>query len=284
MLDLTTVQEGVLNIVFRIADDKGFLLIDLKDLQAMLVYSVDRSSEFSSRYGNISKSSVGAIQRQLLVLEAQGGNHFWGEPILELPDIIRTQIDGWGFINILAADKLMSHSRFYSTFLLWLMSKLFEQLPEIGDPEKLRLIFFFDEAHLLFNNASKALIEKIEQVVRLIRSKGVEIYFISQNPLDIPETVLAQLGNHIQHALCAYTPREVKAVKSAASTFRANPQFDTMEAIGQLAIGEALVSTLERKAVTSIVQRILIRPPHSQIGPIMQNERERLIASSPILG
>lgn len=284
LMDLTPAQEGVLNIAFRIADEEGLLLLDLKDLQSMLAHVADRAAELSTRYGNISKPSVGAIQRQLLVLEEQGGKHFFGEPALKLNDIMRTTTDGRGQVNVLAADKLMSNPRLYSTFLLWLMSELFEQLPEIGDPEKPRLVFFFDEAHLLFNNAPKALIERIEQVVRLIRSKGVGVYFISQNPLDVPESVLAQLGNRIQHALRAYTPRETAAVKAAASTFRANPDFDTMEAIGQLATGEALVSTLEEKGVPSVVQRTTIRPPVSQIGPITAQERQQLIATSPVSG
>ncbi|MCZ2328491.1 helicase HerA-like domain-containing protein [Bartonella sp. F02] len=284
MLDLTPAQEGVLNIAFSIADEEKRLLIDLKDLKAMLMYAADHASEFSTRYGNISRSSVGAIQRQLLILETQGGSHFFGEPALQLRDLMRTQIDGRGFVNVLAADKIMSYPRLYSTFLFWLMSKLFEQLPEIDDPDKLRLAFFFDEAHFLFNNASKSFIEKIEQTVRLIRSKGVGIYFISQSPLDIPEAILAQLGNRIQHALRAYTPREIAAVKTIASTFRANSQFDTMEAIGQLSTGEALVSTLEKKAVPSVVQRTIIRPPWSQIGSITFDERKELIASSPVFG
>lgn len=284
LMDLTPAQEGVLNIAFRVADEEGLLLLDLKDLQAMLTHVADSASELSSRYGNISKPSVGTIQRQLLVFEQQGGEHFFGEPALKLDDIMRTTNDGRGIVSVLAADKLMSNPKLYSTFLLWLMSELFEQLPEIGDPEKPRLVFFFDEAHLLFDNAPKALIERIEQVVRLIRSKGVGIYFISQNPLDVPDTVLAQLSNRIQHALRAYTPRETAAVKAAASTFRTNPDFDTMEAIGQLATGEALVSTLEDKGVPSIVQKTTIRPPVSQIGAITAQERDHLIKTSSLYG
>lgn len=284
LMDLTQAQEGVLNIAFRVADDEGLLLLDLKDLQAMLNHVGEKAAELSTRYGNISKSSVGSIQRQLLVFEEQGGEHFFGEPSLKLEDIMRTTSDGRGFVSVLAADKLMTNPRLYSTFLLWLMSELFEQLPEVGDPEKPRLVFFFDEAHLLFDNAPKALIERIEQVVRLIRSKGVGIYFISQNPLDVPESVLSQLGNRIQHALRVYTPREIAAVKAAASTFRANPDFDTMKAISDLGTGEALVSTLEDKGVPSIVERTTIRPPSSQIGPITTEERQNLIKTSPVSG
>ncbi|MBI0003140.1 DUF853 family protein [Bartonella sp. M0177] len=284
LMDLTQAQEGVLNIAFRVADDEGLLLLDLKDLQAMLNHVGEKAAELSTRYGNISKSSVGSIQRQLLVFEEQGGEHFFGEPSLKLEDIMRTTTDGRGFVSVLAADKLMSNPRLYSTFLLWLMSELFEQLPEVGDPEKPRLVFFFDEAHLLFDNAPKALIERIEQVVRLIRSKGVGIYFISQNPLDVPESVLSQLGNRIQHALRVYTPREIAAVKAAASTFRANPDFDTMKAISDLGTGEALVSTLEDKGVPSIVERTTIRPPSSQIGPITAEERQNFIKTSPVSG
>lgn len=284
LMDLTQAQEGVLNIAFRVADDEGMLLLDLKDLQAMLNHIGEKASELSSRYGNISKPSVGTIQRQLLIFEEQGGEHFFGEPALQLEDIMRTTTDGRGYVSVLAADKLMSNPRLYSTFLLWSMSELFEQLPEVGDPEKPRLVFFFDEAHLLFDNAPKALVERIEQVVRLIRSKGVGIYFISQNPLDVPDTILAQLGNRIQHALRAYTPREMAAVKAAASTFRANPDFDTMQAISQLATGEALVSTLEDKGVPSMVEKTTIRPPSSQIGPISSEERRALILSSPVSG
>lgn len=282
LMNLTQAQEGVLNIAFRLADEEGLLLLDLKDLQSMLAHVGEQAATLSNRYGNVSKASVGAIQRELLVLETQGGDKFFGEPALKLSDIMRTNVDGRGVVSVLAADKLMSNPRLYSTFLLWLMSELFEQLPEIGDPEKPRLVFFFDEAHLLFDNAPKALVDRIEQVVRLIRSKGVGIYFISQNPMDIPDSVLAQLGNRIQHALRAYTPRETTAVKTAASTFRPNPEFDTQAAITQLSTGEALVSTLEEKGVPSIVQRTTIRPPVSQIGPITDDERRKIITMSPV--
>src|SRR5690606_20935368 len=229
LMDLTDAQEGVLNIAFRIADEEGLLLLDLKDLQALLAYVADNASQFSTRYGNITEPSVGAIQRSLLVLESQGGDKFFGEPALHISDLMRTTRDGRGYVNVLAADKLMMKPKLYGTFLLWLLSELFEELPEVGDPEKPRLVFFFDEAHLLFDEAPKALLERIEQVVRLIRSKGVGVYFVTQNPLDVPETVLAQLGNRVQHALRAYTPREQKAVKVAADTFRANPAFSSFE-------------------------------------------------------
>jgi len=284
LMNLTAAQEGVLNIAFRVADEQGLLLLDLKDMQAMLSYVGEHAGELSTRYGNVSKASVGTIQRELLVLDGQGGIKFFGEPALELSDLMRTANDGRGMISVLAANRLMNSPRLYSTFLLWLMSELFEQLPEIGDPDKPRLVFFFDEAHLLFDSAPKALVERIEQVVRLIRSKGVGIYFISQNPLDVPETVLAQLGNRIQHALRVYTPREIAAIKAAAGTFRANPDFDTEKAIVNLATGEALVSTLQEKGVPSVVQRTTIRPPVSQIGPLSPEEHARIIATSPVAG
>ena len=268
LMNLTEAQEGIINIAFRIADEEGLLLLDLKDLQSLLANIADRADEISARYGNVTKPSVGAIQRSLLVLEQQGGANFFGEPALKIADIMRTTRDGRGAINVLAADKLMMNPRLYSTFLLWLMSELFEELPEVGDPDKPKLVFFFDEAHLLFNEAPKALIDRVEQVVRLIRSKGVGVYFVTQNPLDVPETVLAQLGNRVQHALRAYTPREQKAVRTAADTFRPNPDFDCAKAITQLGTGEALVSTLEDKGVPSMVQRTLIRPPSSRLGPI----------------
>ncbi|MEL6750891.1 MAG: helicase HerA-like domain-containing protein, partial [Pseudomonadota bacterium] len=242
LMDLTDAQEGVLNIAFRVADDEGLALLDLKDLQSMLVYVAENSKALSARLGNVSKQSVAAIQRSLLVLEEQGGDHFFGEPALEIADIMRTTRDGRGMINVLAADKLMMSPRLYATFLLWLLSELFEELPEIGDPDKPRLVFFFDEAHLLFDDAPKILVERVEQVVKLIRSKGVGVYFVTQNPLDVPDGVLAQLGNRVQHALRAYTPREQKAVKTAAETFRPNPDFDAREVIGNLGVGEALVS------------------------------------------
>jgi uncharacterized protein len=284
LMNLSEAQEGVMNIAFRIADEEGLLLLDLKDLQALLANIAERADEIGARYGNVTKQSVGAIQRSLLVLESQGATNFFGEPALQLPDLMRTTRDGRGVISVLAADKLMMNPRLYATFLLWLLSELFEQLPEIGDPEKPRLVFFFDEAHLLFNDAPKALVERVEQVVRLIRSKGVGVYFVTQNPLDVPETVLAQLGNRVQHALRAYTPREQKAVKTAADTFRPNPDFDCATAITQLGVGEALVSTLAEKGVPSMVQRTLIRPPSSRLGAITDAERQAIIQASPIAG
>ncbi|SFI53365.1 hypothetical protein SAMN04515648_0357 [Phyllobacterium sp. CL33Tsu] len=284
LMNLTDAQEGVLNIAFKIADEDGLLLLDMKDLQALLVNVAERAEELSTKYGNVTKPSVGAIQRSLLVLEQQGGTKFFGEPALKISDIMRTGTDGRGVVSVLAADKLMNNPRLYSTFLLWLLSELFEELPEVGDPEKPRLVFFFDEAHLLFNEAPKALLTRVEQVVRLIRSKGVGVYFISQNPLDVPETVLSQLGNRLQHALRAYTPREQNAVKTAADTFRPNPDFNTFAAITNLATGEALVSTLAEKGVPSMVQRTLIRPPSGRIGPLTSDERQRLINASPVAG
>ncbi|PYE85316.1 helicase HerA-like C-terminal domain-containing protein [Phyllobacterium leguminum] len=284
LMDLTEAQEGVLNIAFRIADEEGLLLLDMKDLQALLANMAERGSELSAQYGNVTRASVGAIQRSLLVLEQQGGDKFFGEPALRINDIMRTTTDGRGVVNVLVADKLMMNPRLYSTFLLWLLSELFEELPEVGDPEKPRLVFFFDEAHLLFNEAPKALLERVEQVVRLIRSKGVGVYFVTQNPLDVPESVLAQLGNRVQHALRAYTPRETAAVKTAADTFRPNPDFNTYEAITNLGTGEALISTLQEKGVPSIVQRTLMRPPVSRIGPLSPEERAQIIAASPVAG
>ncbi len=282
ILDLNDTQEGVLNIAFKIADDEGLLVLDLKDLQALLAHVADKADELTTRYGNVAKATVGTVQRSLLVLEQQGGATFFGEPALDIKQLIRTTTDGRGIVNVLAAASLMQSPRLYATFLLWLMSELFEELEEIGDPEKPRLVFFFDEAHLLFNDAPKALLEKIEQVVRLIRSKGVGIYFITQSPLDVPDIVLAQLGNRVQHALRAYTPRDQKAVKTAADTFRPNPAFSTAEAITQLGTGEALVSMLEGEGVPSIVERTLIRPPFSRIGTISEAERRQVIATSPI--
>ena len=284
LMDLTEAQEGVLNIAFRIADEEGLLLLDMKDLQAVLVNVGERANELGMRYGNVNRSSVGAIQRALLVLEEQGGGFFFGEPALKISDLMRTTRDGRGAINVLAAEKLMMNPRLYGTFLLWLLSELFEELPEVGDPEKPKLVFFFDEAHLLFNEAPRALMERVEQVVRLIRSKGVGVYFVTQNPLDVPETVLAQLGNRIQHALRAYTPREQKAVRTAADTFRPNPDFDCFEAITQLGTGEALVSTLGEKGAPSMVQRTLIRPPSSRMGPLTDAERASLMGQSPLAG
>ncbi len=284
LMNLTDAQEGVLNIAFRLADEEGLLVLDLKDLQALLAAVGERAKELQSRYGNVSRESVGAIQRSLLVLEQQGGGNFFGEPALRIADIMRTTPDGRGAINILAADKLMMNPRLYATFLLWLLSELFEELPEIGDPEKPRLVFFFDEAHLLFDEAPRALVDRVEQVVRLIRSKGVGVYFVTQNPLDVPDSVLAQLGNRIQHALRAYTPREQKAVKTAADTFRPNPDFDCATAITQLGTGEALVSTLEEKGVPSMVQRTLIRPPAGSLGAITPEQRRQVMAVSPVAG
>ncbi|MHA6644720.1 helicase HerA-like C-terminal domain-containing protein [Mesorhizobium sp. A623] len=284
LMNLSEAQEGIMNIAFRIADDEGLLLLDLKDLQSLLANIASRADEIGARYGNVTKASVGAIQRTLLILEQQGASHFFGEPALKIADIMRTTRDGRGAINVLAADKLMMNPRLYATFLLWLMSELFEELPEIGNPDKPRLVFFFDEAHLLFEDAPKVLVDRVEQVVRLIRSKGVGVYFVTQNPLDIPETVLAQLGNRVQHALRAYTPREQKAVKTAADTFRPNPDFDCAKAITQLGTGEALVSTLEAKGVPSMVQRTLIRPPSSRLGPITPEERRKLMLESPVAG
>jgi len=284
LMNLSEAQEGIMNIAFRIADEEGLLLLDMKDLQALLANIAERADEISGRYGNVTKPSVGAIQRALLILEQQGGANFFGEPALAISDLMRTTRDGRGAINILAADKLMMNPRLYATFLLWLLSELFEELPEVGDPDKPKLVFFFDEAHLLFNEAPRALVERVEQVVRLIRSKGVGVYFVTQNPLDVPETVLAQLGNRVQHALRAYTPREQKAVRTAADTFRPNPEFNCAEAITKLGTGEALVSTLEEKGVPSIVQRTLIRPPSSRLGPITPQERQKLMAESPLAG
>lgn len=284
LMDASEAQEGVLNIAFKIADQGGLALLDLKDLQALLNYMGEHASELSSQYGLISKSSVGSLQRALLVLEQQGAEHFFGEPALEIKDIMRTTNDGRGAISVLAADRLMMNPRLYGTFLLWLLSELFEELPEVGDPDKPRLVFFFDEAHLLFNDAPKVLVERVEQVVRLIRSKGVGVYFVTQNPLDVPETVLAQLGNRVQHALRAYTPREQKAVKTAAETFRPNPAFDCATVITTLGTGEALVSTLEGKGAPSIVERTLIRPPASRLGPITEAERQSIMNVSPVAG
>lgn len=284
LMEMTDAQEGVLNIAFKIADENGMALLDMKDLRALLSYMSEHSQELSGIYGNVAKQSIGAIQRDLLVLEQQGAEQFFGEPALKISDIMRTTPDGRGAISVLAADKLMMNPRLYGTFLLWLLSELFEELPEVGDPDRPRLVFFFDEAHLLFDEAPKALIERVEQVVRLIRSKGVGVFFVTQNPLDVPETVLSQLGNRIQHALRAYTPREQKAVKTAAETFRPNPDFDCFEAITQLGVGEALVSTLEAKGIPSIVQRTLIRPPSSRLGPITDGERQKTMKVSPVAG
>ena len=284
LMSLNDVQEGVLNIVFKLADDEGLPILDLKDLRAVLGHVAERADELTVNYGNVSKSSVGAIQRQLLMLEQQGGDAFFGEPALQLADLMATDAHGRGRINILAADDLMSNPRLYATFLLWLMSELFEELPEVGDMEKPKLVFFFDEAHLLFEEAPPALIQKVEQVVRLIRSKGVGIYFVTQNPLDVPDSVSAQLGNRVQHALRAFTPREQKAVRAAATTFRQNPAFSTEEAITELAVGEALVSMLHGKGVPTMVQRTFVRPPEARVGPLTPTERATLVNTSPVAG
>ncbi|HEY1102704.1 MAG TPA: helicase HerA-like domain-containing protein [Burkholderiaceae bacterium] len=283
MLNLNDTQAGVMNLVFKIADDHGLLLLDLKDLRAMLQYLGDNASEFQTSYGNISAASVGAIQRGLLQIETQGGDQFFGEPMLNISDFMQT-VDGQGVINVLAADKLMNSPRLYATFLLWMLSELFEQLPEIGDPEKPKLVFFFDEAHLLFNEAPKVLVERIELVVRLVRSKGVGVYFVTQNPLDIPDTVLAQLGNRVQHALRAFTPRDQKAVKATAQTMRQKPGLDIETAITELAVGEALVSLLDAKGRPTVTERVYVLPPGSQIGPITPQQRQALVQGSLVAG
>ena len=283
MLNLNETQLGVLNLVFKIADDNGLLLLDLKDLRAMLQYVGDNAKEFTTEYGNVSAASVGAIQRGLLQIESQGGEQFFGEPMLDIQDFMQT-VDGHGVVNILAADKLMNSPRLYATFLLWMLSELFEQLPEIGDPEKPKLVFFFDEAHLLFNEAPKVLVERIELVVRLVRSKGVGVYFVTQNPLDIPDSVLAQLGNRVQHALRAFTPRDQKAVKATATTMRQKPGLDIETAITELAVGEALVSFLDAKGRPSVTERVFVLPPGSQLGPITPEQRKALMAGSLVTG
>ena len=283
MLNLNETQSGVLTLVFKIADDNGLLLLDLKDLRAMCQFVGDHAKRFTTDYGNISAASIGAIQRGLLALGEQGGERFFGEPALKIDDLMQTD-GGAGRLNVLAADKLMQQPRIYAVFLLWLLSELFEALPEVGDPEKPTLVFFFDEAHLLFDEAPKPLLDKIEQVVRLIRSKGVGVYFVTQNPLDVPEAVLGQLGNRVQHALRAYTPRDQKAVKVAATTLRANPALDTATAITELAVGEALVSFLDEKGRPAIVERAWILAPGSRIGPASAEERKATIAASPVHG
>lgn len=283
LLELNDTQEGVLNIAFTLADDEGLLLLDLKDLRAMLNFVGENSSTISTQYGNVSKASVGAIQRRLLVLERQGAKKFFGEPALELNDFMRCNEQGQGYINILSAQKLMQTPRLYATFLLWLLSELFEELPEVGDPDKPKLVFFFDEAHLLFQDAPKALTKKVEQVVRLIRSKGVGVFFVTQNPMDVPESILGQLGNRVQHALRAFTPKDQKAVKAAAQTFRANPNLNTVKVITELGVGEALVSVLDEKGSPTIVEHTKIRPPESRMGPAIASEREKVIAVSPVL-
>ncbi|MBV9262663.1 MAG: DUF853 family protein [Pseudolabrys sp.] len=284
LLELNDVQEGVINIAFRIADEQGLTMLDLKDLRAVLGLVADHADELTKQYGNVSKATVGTIQRQLLVLENQGGPKFFSEPALQLSDFMRTAPDGRGYINVLAADKLMNSPRLYATFLLWLLSDLFEHMPEVGDPEKPKLAFFFDEAHLLFTDAPKPLLDKIEQVVRLIRSKGVGVYFITQSPLDVPDNVLGQMGNRVQHALRAFTPRDQKAVKAAADTFRPNPKLNTAQVIMEMGKGEALVSFLEGNGTPALVDRALIRPPAGRVGAITPDERKTVIAKSPIKG
>jgi len=283
LLDLNDVQEGVLNVVFKVADEQGMLLLDLKDLRAMLANVAENAAVYKQKYGNVAPASVGAIQRQLLVLESQGGDKFFGEPALDIMDFIVDR-DGRGVINILAADRLMRAPRLYATFLLWMLSELFETLPEVGDLDKPKLVFFFDEAHLLFSDAPKALLSAIEQVVRLIRSKGVGVYFVTQNPLDVPDTVLGQLGNRIQHVLRAFTPRDQKAVRAAAETFRDNHAIEEAEAIMQLGVGEALVSMLDAKGTPEVVDRTLIAPPSARVGPISPQERQAIISASPLAG
>jgi len=284
MLDLNDTQEGVLNVAFKLADDEGLLLVDMADLRAVLQYIADNAKEIQTAYGNVSAATVGAIQRQLLVLEQQGGTKFFGEPALALEDLMRCDPDGAGYINVLCADKLMQSPRLYATFLLWLLSELFEDLPEAGDLPKPKLVFFFDEAHLLFNDAPKSLVDKVEQVVRLIRSKGVGVFFVTQNPIDVPDTVLGQLGNRVQHALRAFTPRDQKAVRSSAETFRPNPNLDTAKVITELGVGEALVSVLEDKGAPSIVQRVFICPPLSRLGPATPDEKTAIQGASPVRG
>ena len=284
MLNLNDTQQGVLTLTFKIADDAGLLLLDMKDLRAMLQHVGENAKQFTTEYGNVSAASIGAIQRGLLELESQGADQFFGEPALNILDFIQTDSKGRGIINILAADKLMTSPKLYATFLLWMLSELFEQLPEVGDVEKPKLAFFFDEAHLLFTDAPKALLEKIEQVVRLVRSKGVGVYFVTQNPLDVPDTVLAQLGNRVQHALRAFTPRDQKAVKTAASTMRANPKLDVEAAITELGVGEALVSFLDEKGRPNIVERAFVAPPGSRLGPVTPEERVAIMKDSLVAG
>ena len=284
LLDLNDVQEGVINICFRVSEDEKLSLVDLDDLRALMNNISNRADEISAKYGNVAKASVGAVQRQLLVLEQQGGQNFFGEPALDINDFMKLDAQGRGYINVLMADKLMQSPRLYSVFLFWLMSELFTKLPEVGDLAKPKLCFFFDEAHLLFDQAPPALMEKIEQLTRLIRSKGVGIYYVTQNPLDVPDTVSGQLGNRVQHALRAFTPREQKAVRAAAETFRPNPKIDTARVIMELAVGEALVSMLEGKGTPEMVERTLIRPPSGRVGPITDAERNTVLADSPVLG
>jgi len=284
LLNLNDIQESVLALVFKIADDNGLLLLDVKDLQALLQYVGETSKQFQTQYGNISAASIGSIQRGLLALQQQGAAKFFGEPALNLDDLMQTDSNGHGIVNILAADKLLQSPKVYATFLLWLLTALFERLPEVGDPEKPKLIFFFDEAHLLFADLPKVIEDKVVQVVRLIRSKGVGVYFVTQNPLDVPETVLGQLSNRVQHALRAFTPKDQKAVRAAAETFRTNPKLNVEQAITQLAVGEALVSFLDETGTPGIVERALICPPHSQIGPITPEQRSQLMKTSVVAG
>ena len=284
LMGLSDAQEGALNIAFKLADKEGLALLDLKDLRALLKELGERGKELTTEYGNLAAPTIGAIQRRLVVLEEQGGGNFFGEPALDIRDFMRTTLNGKGYMNVLAADKLINSPQLYATFLLWMMSELFEKMPELGDPEKPKMVFFFDEAHLLFSEAPPGLIQKIEQTVKLIRSKGIGIYFVTQNPLDVPESVLAQMGNRVQHALRAYTPREQKAVATAASTFRPNPAFKTEEAITQLGKGEALVSVLDPKGVPTMVERTVIRPPSSRMGPITPEERQKIVKNSPVYG
>jgi hypothetical protein len=284
LLELNDTQEGVLNVAFKVADDNGWPVVDLKDLRALLQFVGDNAAEIGAKYGNVAKTSLAAIQRQLLMLENQGADSFLGEPALDLNDFLRTDRDGRGFVNILAADKLMAKPRLYATFLVWMLSELFETLPEVGDLAKPKLVFFFDEAHLLFNDAPKPLLDAVQQVVRLIRSKGVGIYFVTQNPLDVPEEVLGQLGNKVQHALRAFTPRDQKAVRAAAETFRQRPGLDTSKVIMELAVGEALISLLEEGGVPGMVDRALVAPPTARVGPLTAEERAAVIAASPLRG
>lgn len=284
LLELSEAQEGVMNIAFHLADEEGLPLLDLKDLQALLVWIGENSDQLTLRYGNVSPATIGTIQRRLLVLENQGGNQFFGEPALELTDLMKTDAEGRGQVNILAADKLMASPGLYATFLLWLLSELFEELPEVGDADKPKLVFFFDEAHLLFEDAPKALVNKVEQVARLIRSKGVGVYFITQNPADVPDDILGQLGNRVQHALRAFTAKDQKDLRKAADTYRPNPRFETEDAIKEVGVGEAVTSFLEAKGAPSIVERTLIRPPSSQLGPITQAERKSTMNASPVAG
>jgi DNA helicase HerA-like ATPase len=284
ILNLNDTQTGVLTLVFKIADDNGLMLLDMKDLQAMLQHVSEHAKEYQTNYGNISAASIGAIQRGLVTLGQQGGDQFFGEPALNIDDLLQTDASGKGVVNILAADKLLQSPQLYATFLLWLMSELFEKLPEVGDPEKPKLVFFFDEAHLLFNDLPPVLQSRIEQVVRLIRSKGIGVFFVTQNPIDVPDTVLGQLGNRVQHALRAFSPKDQKAVKAAAQTFRANPKLDVEEVITQMGVGEALISFLDEKGIPGIVERALVCPPHSQIGPITPDQRAAIIKSSIVAG